>query len=301
MSHRPGPVTEALPPEIRRLVVAACERFEEAWRGGGRPAIEPYLDGLGPAERTVVLHELIALEIALRAGEGDHPTPEETTDRFPDDAPVVTAAFAPSNGATAAHTSAQDITSGPSTEPLVTASGDAETTPESGRERGGGRESLPRRLGRYQVVRLLGQGSSGSVYLARDGELDRDVAIKVPTSRSLALPGRLEAMLAEARLAAGLRHPAIVGVHDVGHDDDGSAFIVLEYVEGTTLSDLLQRGRIEPVRLAGLTRPHRRRHPPCPRGGPGPPRPEAVEHHDRRAGSSAGGRLRPGDHRGLAA
>ena len=124
--------------------------------------------------------------------------------------------------------------------------------PEWGRDCVGGRGSLPRRLGRYQVVRLLGQGSSGSVYLARDGELDRDVAIKVPTARSLALPGRLEAMLAEARLAAGLKHPAIVGVHDVGHDDDGSVFIVLEYVEGTTLSDLLQRGRIEPVRLAGL-------------------------------------------------
>ena len=111
---------------------------------------------------------------------------------------------------------------------------------------------IPQRLGRYQVVHLLGEGNFGSVYLARDGELHRDVAIKVPTSRALALPGKLEALLAEARLAAGLRHPAIVGVYDVGRDDDGSVFIVLEYVEGTTLSDLLVRGHVEAVRLAGL-------------------------------------------------
>ena len=107
-------------------------------------------------------------------------------------------------------------------------------------------------MGRYQIVRLLGEGSFGSVYLARDGDLDRYVAIKVPTTRALAMPGQLEALLAEARLAAGLRHPAIVGVYDVGRDDDGTVYIVLEYVEGTTLSDLLGRGRVEAVRLAGL-------------------------------------------------
>ena len=262
--------------------------------GGDRPAIEPYLDGLGPAERAAVLHELAALEVALRAGEGDHPTLEATTDRFPDDAPGVTAAFAPSNGATAAHGSAQGIPPGPSTEPLATASGVAETTPDRGRECA----EPARRLGRYRLVRLLGQGSFGSVYLARDGELDRDVAIKVPTARSLALPGRLEALLAEARLAAGLRHPAIVGVHDVGHDDDGSAFIVLEYVEGTTLADLLQRGRIEPVRLAGLIASVADAIHHAHEAG--------LVHRDLKpsnilidgAGSAAGGRFRPGDHRG---
>ena len=114
------------------------------------------------------------------------------------------------------------------------------------------RKAVPLRLGRYQIVRLLGEGSFGSVYLARDGELDRDVAIKVPTTRALAMPGQLEALLAEARLAAGLRHPAIVGVYDVGRDDDGTVFVVLEYVEGTTLSDLLRQGRVDAVRLAGL-------------------------------------------------
>ena len=157
MSHRPG-LPEPLSPEIRRLVVAARERFEGAWRrGGDRPAIEPYLDGLGPVERAAVLHELAALEIALRAGEGDHPTLEATTDRFPDDAQDVTAAFAPSNGATAAHTSAQGISSGPSTEPLATAPGVAETTPRWA-ARGGGREFVPRRLGRYQARASAGSG-----------------------------------------------------------------------------------------------------------------------------------------------
>ena len=56
----------------------------------------------------------------------------------------------------------------------------------------------------------------------------------------------------EGRLAAVLKHPAIVRVYDLGRDDDGTVFIVLEYVEGTILSDLLSRGKLEPFRLASM-------------------------------------------------
>src|SRR5262249_17441499 len=81
---------------------------------------------------------------------------------------------------------------------------------------------------------------------------DREVAIKVSTARTLSMPGRLEGLLAEARMAAGLRHPGIVGVYDVGRSGEGLAFIVLEYVKGTTLSRLLRLSRIEPARPAEL-------------------------------------------------
>lgn len=191
----------------------------------------------------------------LRSEEGSQPTLREHVNRVPDDTSVVTAASASSKNTDADHSSGEGIASGMSveeTERTGPSWGASETTTAASGEVGDSRELLPQRLGRYQVVCLLGKGSFGSVYLARDGELDRNVAIKVPTAPALAMPAQLEALLTEARLAAGLRHPAIVGVYDLGRADDGSAFIVLEYVEGNTLSDLLGRGRIEPVRLAEL-------------------------------------------------
>src|SRR4051794_29142733 len=103
MNPRTGPVPETLPLDIRRLVFEAYERFEGAWRVGGRPAIEPYLDGLGSDERTAVLHGLVALEVELRSERGDHPTVKEYRERFPSDLPVVTAAFAPPQGSTVSY------------------------------------------------------------------------------------------------------------------------------------------------------------------------------------------------------
>ena len=257
MNRWPGLVPETLPIEIRQRVLAACERFESAWRGGERPAIELYLEGMEPAERTAAMHGLVALECKLRCEEDDPPTFREYVTRFPGDATVVAMAIATSNSTPAVDAPSNGIPTGPladGTEHVLTASGVGESTIAvvSCHESLDLQKVVPLWLGRYQIVRLLGQGSFGSVYLARDGELHRDVAIKVPKTRSLALSGQLEALLAEARLAAALRHPAIVGVYDVGRDDDGSVFIVLEYVEGTTLADLLAQGHVDAVRSAGL-------------------------------------------------
>ena len=244
-----------MPIEIRQRVIAACERFESAWRGGERPAIELYLEGLGPVERAATLHGLVALEFKLR-GEDDHPpTLKEYVNRFPGDATVVATAVANWNNATALDTPANGIPMGlnvEGTEFVATASGVGDSTFAGCLVSDARQKVVPPRLGRYQIVRLLGEGSFGGVYLARDGDLDRYVAIKVPSTLALTMPGQVEALMAEARLAASLRHPAIVGVYDIGRDDDGMVYIVLEYVEGTTLSDLLGRGRIEAVRFAGL-------------------------------------------------
>ncbi|WP_435018625.1 protein kinase domain-containing protein [Tundrisphaera sp. TA3] len=254
MDFRSGSIPETLPLEIRRLVVFTCQRFEWEWKIGGHPAIEPRLTGLSPGERPVVLTALIALEARLRAAAGDRPTLAEYAGRFPDDAGAIEAAFAsidrppdpPAPGGEEGVAASMDRT-----ELTSTRSGTQEPTLKGG-EPGAGADATIRRLGRYEVLRVLGKGSFGRVYLARDGELGREVAIKVPTAQALARPGQLEALLAEARLAASLRHPAIVGVYDVGRDGDGTAFIVLEYVEGVTLAALLKEGRVDPVRLAGL-------------------------------------------------
>ena len=69
---------------------------------------------------------------------------------------------------------------------------------------------LPARVGRYRVERLLGEGGFGRVYLARDEQLQRRVAVKVPHPHLIARPQDADAYLAEARTAAGLDHPHIV-------------------------------------------------------------------------------------------
>ncbi|HEX6315793.1 MAG TPA: hypothetical protein VFZ73_13075, partial [Gemmatimonadaceae bacterium] len=92
---------------------------------------------------------------------------------------------------------------------------------------------LPYRVqDRYQLVRLLGQGGMGQVFLARDDRLQRDVAIKVLLGES-PLDANARALLAhEARAVARIGHPGVVDVFDLGELDDGSAFIVMEYLTG---------------------------------------------------------------------
>src|ERR1043165_1891646 len=88
--------------------------------------------------------------------------------------------------------------------------------------------------GEYSLQRELGRGGMGIVYLARDVQLDRDVAIKVlPSELAISAESR-ERFLREARTAAGLSHPNIVPIHRVG-EAGGFVFFVMSYVEGETL------------------------------------------------------------------
>src|SRR5262245_29890371 len=99
-----------------------------------------------------------------------------------------------------------------------------------------------RKLGRFELVAAVGHGAFGTVYKARDPQLDRTVAVKVPRAGELASPGETDRFLREARSAAQLRHPAIVTVHEVGQAD-GLPFLVSDFVEGVTLADLLSARR----------------------------------------------------------
>src|SRR5262249_25236866 len=88
----------------------------------------------------------------------------------------------------------------------------------------------PRRLGKFELLDQVGAGAFGTVYKARDTELDRIVAIKVPRAASLgSTSGEKDRFLREARSAAQLRHPSIVSVHEVGQHD-GLPFLVEDFV-----------------------------------------------------------------------
>jgi hypothetical protein len=101
------------------------------------------------------------------------------------------------------------------------------------------RDETPVVLGRYRLHRQLGAGGFGTVWLARDERLDRDVAVKI-VPRDRVIGGRFER---EARAAARLVHPAIVTLFEAGADDDG-AYLVSELVRGSTLDELLDAGRL---------------------------------------------------------
>src|SRR5918998_5563412 len=106
--------------------------------------------------------------------------------------------------------------------------------------------------GRYSVERVLGHGGMATVYLARDADLDRLVAVKVLGDPLAADDEFVERFRREARTAAQLSHPNVVQVYDTG-EEDGRIFIVMEYVEGEGLDALLRReGRLDPDRARDL-------------------------------------------------
>ncbi len=111
--------------------------------------------------------------------------------------------------------------------------------------------TLPRQVGRYQVIRPIGRGGFGFVLLAHDPHLDRQVAIKIARTP----PGEGKQwqtkMLAEARTVARLKHPNIVAVYDAG-EYEGGVFVAMEYVEGGTLRERIAGGPLpveEAVRI----------------------------------------------------
>ncbi len=93
----------------------------------------------------------------------------------------------------------------------------------------------PTKIGRYPVIRLLGRGGFGHVYLAHDDDLNRHVAIKVPSPERILQPKDIEAYLNEARIVASLDHPHIVPVYDVGRTDDGLCFVCPSSSRAATL------------------------------------------------------------------
>jgi beta-lactam-binding protein with PASTA domain len=128
-------------------------------------------------------------------------------------------------------------------------------------------DQLGRILGdRYQLIRLIGSGASGYVFLAEDARLGRKVAVKLLQTGLAGDEAFLRRFRAEARGAAAMSHPHIMGVLDWGEEDDGP-YLVLEYLKGGSLRDLLDGGHHlsvpQAVRVAleaagGLAYAHRR-------------------------------------------
>ncbi len=109
---------------------------------------------------------------------------------------------------------------------------------------------LTNTIGRFEITRALGKGTQGSVYLAHDSHLRREVALKVIGAGAPAEKIRL--LLQEARVVSQFNHPNIVTLYDA-IEHDGGHYLVLEYVEGMTLAQLLRRdGRLDKSRATRI-------------------------------------------------
>jgi predicted Ser/Thr protein kinase len=222
----PPPGSPLRLPALTELVKIDLER---QWQAGHRLRLEAYLKALpelGTAE-TVPL-DLIQAELAARRRAGTPADPAAFARRFPSHAEAV-GRLAQAEKETLSPTQAGRSTweSRTATEP-----GAAPAAPTA----------LPEQFGRYRILKQLGKGGMGAVYLAHDTELDRKVALKVPHFAASDGPHVLERFAREARAAATLTHPNICPVYDVG-EWQGTRYVTMAYIEGKPLSDLIRAGK----------------------------------------------------------
>jgi serine/threonine-protein kinase len=108
--------------------------------------------------------------------------------------------------------------------------------------------------GRYRIERLLGEGGMGAVYQAEHTHMRKRLAVKVLHPEMSRLPEVVARFEREAMAAAHIEHPNVAGATDFGKLEDGSFFLVLEYVEGQSLREAIGRGRLELGRALHVTR-----------------------------------------------
>ena len=98
---------------------------------------------------------------------------------------------------------------------------------------------IGQQIGHYQIIRELGRGGMGVVYLAQDASLGRPVALKLLPTHLTGDPDRLRRFEREARAASALNHPNILTIHEIGQID-GRHFIATEFIEGVTLREQMR-------------------------------------------------------------
>jgi serine/threonine protein kinase len=128
--------------------------------------------------------------------------------------------------------------------PTVTASGQPPPTGDFG---------IPNPFGRYTILRLLGRGGMGAVFLAHDTQLHRPVALKIPNFSGALTDAQKERFFREARAVAALRHPNICPVHDAD-EEQGILYLTTTYIDGHTLSTMIERGPMPADKAIPLVR-----------------------------------------------
>jgi eukaryotic-like serine/threonine-protein kinase len=225
VSTDPEPEPKRLPLTVVGRVDRACDAFEVAWRAGGRPRLEEFLDEMPELGRMALLRELIAAEVELRRASGERPTPEEYAPRFPGEETLINDVF---SGTTSAG-GAADVT-------LTLAPPGA-----PGSDVGGSRGPDDRAVAgvRYRILRSHARGGLGEVFLALDSELHREVALKQILDDRADDPASRARFLLEAEVTGRLEHPGVVPVYSLGHDDRGRPYYAMRLVRGDSLKEAI--------------------------------------------------------------
>jgi serine/threonine protein kinase len=252
------------------------ERQRQAWQRGEQLLVETLASAVSTPLQNDELQELVVAEVTLRRQLGETCTSVEYLQRFPQFAAALQILFASlevndKNESQLAEThsfiaGAVDQSQTTIIQPTPNSIFDPEEKTFLGPQQESSEESKPaeaqrvleipanatyisasgigvQQKGRYRLDRILGEGAFGQVYLGFDNELQRQVAIKVPTAARFQKPEDALAYLEEARTVAGLDHPNNVSVYDTGRTEDGSIYVVLRFVDGSTLQDRINAGR----------------------------------------------------------
>jgi hypothetical protein len=235
-----------LPAGDRLRVPALIEMIridlERRWQRGRRVLLEAYLKAypeVASADGPPAV--LLRAEFDVRCRFGARPSPSELLRRFPGQEAVTRQLGAPSAAGQAGPVARETVHSHASVRTVGAGSA-------AGR-------SLPEQFGkRYRIIKRLGRGGMGTVFLAQDTQLDRPVAVKVPHFTPDDGPDVLKRFHQEARIAATLDHPNICPIYDVG-EIDGVPYLTMKCILGKPLSDSIRPEQpLPPAQAAALVR-----------------------------------------------
>ena len=222
-----------IPSQDWTWINAVATRFEAAWKAGLRPQIEGFLADVAEPQRVPLLTELLLVERELRIAAGELPTADEYCRRFPEHHTAVAAAFDRDPSAPSQAGRASILSSTPT----------LNHSPENAAD------PMLAELANhpdYEIIRELGRGGMGVVYLAHNKIMGRDEVLKTLDEGVIEQPAMRDRFQREIRAVASLRHPNIVAAYSAFRSGETLVF-AMEYVEGLDLARMVKAKGPMPV------------------------------------------------------